>query len=330
MSLQETDDSAQAVTSGLARYRSSMFARTEVGIALVILALTIAISIINPAFLTTANIFNLLRAMAITGLLAVGMTFVLVSGELDLAVGSTLALSAVGAVMLSAVMWWPLAALVAMLIGSLVNYVSGVISTRLAISSFIVTLGMLSVARGLALLFSGGMPQKGLGQLTFLGQGTIGPVPVQVVVLFVVALGAHLILTRTVFGEQVHAVGDNSEAARLSGIPVAKVKNICFVFLGALCGLAGLIRSAQLGVAEPNAAIGIELDVIAAVVIGGASLFGGRGTVLGAILGALLLAVLRNAFVLLQLSNFLQVVSIGVVIILATIFDRFRSKGESR
>jgi ribose/xylose/arabinose/galactoside ABC-type transport system permease subunit len=162
--------------------------------------------------------------------------------------------------------------------------------------------------------------------MNFLGQGKLGPIPAQVVVLVVVAIVAHYVLTRTVLGGQIHAVGDNKEASRLSGIPVKRVKLICFVFLGALAGLAGLIRASQLGVAEPNGAIGIELDVIAAVVIGGASLFGGRGTVLGAMLGALLLAELRNAFVLLHLSNFLQVVSIGAVIILATIFDRVRSR----
>lgn len=301
-------------------------ARTETGIAIVIVLLGILITITNSAFLTSNNLFNLLRSMAITGLLAVGMTFVMVSGELDLAVGSTLALSGVGAAMLAPTTGWPAALAAGVVIGGGVNYVSGMLTTAVGVSSFIVTLGMMSVARGLALLFSGGMPQQSPTSMNFLGQGKLGPIPAQVVVLVVVAIVAHYVLTRTVLGGQIHAVGDNKEASRLSGIPVKRVKLICFVFLGALAGLAGLIRASQLGVAEPNGAIGIELDVIAAVVIGGASLFGGRGTVLGAMLGALLLAELRNAFVLLHLSNFLQVVSIGAVIILATIFDRVRSR----
>jgi ribose/xylose/arabinose/galactoside ABC-type transport system permease subunit len=184
---------------------------------------------------------------------------------------------------------------------------------------------MLSIVRGLSLYLSDGLPQRGLSDLAWLGRGQVGPFPAQVIVLFVVVVIGQFVLRRTVFGEAVQAVGDNSAAARLSGIGVAQVKTICFVALGALCAVAGLIRLGQLGVAEPNAGIGLELDVIAAVVIGGASLSGGRGSVLGALLGAVLLGVLRNAFVLLQFSNFLQVISIGVVIVIAAIFDRLRA-----
>jgi len=296
----------------------------EVGVALVILALAVVITAINPNFATSGNIFNLLRAVAITGIVAVGMTFVLIAGELDLSVGSNVALSGVTAFTVAAHLPWPLAVPVGLLVGGAVGFVSGLLITRVGINSFIVTLGMLSVARGLALLVTQGLPVDGPSQLQALGQGAVGPVPVQVVLLLVIAVVGQLVLTRTVFGQQVQAVGDNREAAHLSGIPVSRVKISCLVIVGLLAGLAGLIRGAQLGVGEPNAAVGLELDVIAAVIIGGTSLAGGRGSVIGALLGAVLLGVIQNAFVLLHLSNFLQVLSTGAIIVLAAAFDRFR------
>ena len=311
--------------SSLTRHRlHRLFTTPEAGVAIVIVILAAIISLLNPSFLNPINLFNLLRAMSLTGIVAVGMTFVLVSGELDLSVGSVLALAGLSAVMLP--LPWYLIPFAALCVGALTTLVSAAIVTRVGVNSFIVTLGMLSVARGLALLLSGGLPQSTPAELHWLGQARLGNVPVQVIVLLVVAVLGQLLLKHTVFGEQVQAVGDNREAARLSGIAVARIKTLCFVVLGLLTGLAGIVRSAQLAVAEPNAAIGLELDVIAAVVIGGASLFGGRGSVVGAVLGATLLAVLRNAFVLLRLSNFLQVISIGVVIVLAAIFDRLREQ----
>jgi ribose/xylose/arabinose/galactoside ABC-type transport system permease subunit len=203
---------------------------------------------------------------------------------------------------------------VGLLTGAAAGLVAGLVVTRVRVNSFIVTLGMLSVARGLALLVTGGLPVDGPPALQALGQGALGPVPVQVIILLVIAVVGQLVLTRTVFGNQVQAVGDNPEAARLSGIPVARIKVACLVLVGLLAGLAGLIRGAQLGVAEPNAAVGLELSVIAAVIIGGTSLSGGRGSVTGALLGAVLLGLIQNAFVLLHLSNFLQVLSTGLII----------------
>lgn len=302
----------------------------EVGVALVILVLAIAIAIGNPNFATSANVFNLLRAIAITGIVAVGMTFVLISGELDLSVGSVVALSGVTAFTVAAETSSVLAIPVGLLVGGAVGFVSGLIVTRIRVNSFIVTLGMLSVARGLSLLITGGLPVNGPHALQGLGQGAIGPVPVQVIVLLLIAVVGQLVLTRTVFGNQVQAVGDNQEAARLSGIPVARIKVTCLIVVGVLAGLAGLIRGAQLGVGEPNAAIGLELEVIAAVIIGGTSLSGGRGSVTGALLGAVLLGLIQNAFVLLHLSNFLQVLSTGLIIILAAAFDRLRVRRSRR
>lgn len=320
----DTDGERPEARHGARDILRRILSNPEAGVALVIAVLVIGISIVNSTFLTETNIFNILRAVSITGIVAVGMTFVMVSGELDLSVGATVAFTAIAGTMASSSLGWPLGLAVGFLAGMAVGLTSALIVTRLGVNSFIVTLGMLSIVRGLSLYLSDGLPQRGLSQLEWLGRGKVGPVPAQVLVLFVVVLVGQLVIRRTVFGETVQAIGDNSEAARLSGIGVARVKTICFILLGALCALAGLIRLGQLGVAEPNAGVGLELDVIAAVVIGGASLSGGRGSVLGALLGAVLLGVLRNAFVLLQFSNFLQVISIGVVIVLAAIFDRLR------
>lgn len=296
----------------------------EAGIGAALVVLCVVVALLNSQFATTTNIFNLLEAVSVTGILAVGMTFVIIAGELDLSVGSGVALSGLAAFMFSHVVGWPLAVLGGIVVAVLVGLASSLLVTKVGINSFIVTLGMLSVARGIALYVSDGIPQPGLSYLRVLGQSKIGPLPVQVLVLVLVVMLGQLLLSGTNFGNQVKAVGDNPEAARLAGLPVHKVKIACFCLLGVLVAVAAVLRSEQLGTAEPDAAVGLELDVIAATIIGGASLNGGRGSIVGAFLGAALLGVMRNAFVLLQLSNFLQTISTGVVIILAVLFDRLR------
>lgn len=296
----------------------------EAGIALVLVVLSVLITVANPAFATPTNLLNLLRSVSIIGIVSVGMTYVIIVGELDLSIASVLALSAVGAAEMTQYFIVPVAVAIGLLVGALCGLVNGLLVTKTRVNSFIITLGTLSVFRGVALLVTGGIPVSGLDPISPLGQGTIGPIPVQVVLLFALVALGQWVLTRTGLGFQVHAVGDNARAARLAGLPVHKIKIICFVLVGLLAGLAGLVRAAQLGVAEPDAAVGLELQVIAATVIGGASLSGGKGSVLGSFLGACLLGVMSNAFVLLHLSSFLQVIATGVIIIFAAVFDRLR------
>ena len=304
--------------------------KPEAGIAIVLVVLAVLITIANPAFATPSNLLNLLRSVAIIGIVAVGMTYVMIVGELDLSVASTLALSAVTGALMTEYFIWPVAVFIGLLTGALAGLVNGLLVTRTGVNSFIITLGTLSVFRGLGLFESGGIPVRGLEDITPIGQGSIGPIPVQVLILIAVVVIGQYVLSRTSLGIQIHAVGDNPRAARLAGLPVARIKVIAFVLVGFLAALAGLIRTAQLGVAEPNAAIGLELQVIAATVIGGASLAGGKGSVTGALLGACLLGVMANAFVLLQLSSFLQVIATGAIIVLASVFDRYRMKWETR
>lgn len=301
--------------------------RQEVGLLGVVILLCLIFNLLNDRFLTTTNLFNLIQAVTVIGIIAVGQAFVLIAKEIDLSVGSVLALAAVSAGWLVQTAGLPAWAALpgALAVGAASGLLLGAIVVYGKVNSFIVTLGMLSVARGLTQLVTGGLPISMPDAIRFLGRGRVlGGPPISVVLFIVLAIIGQLVLSRTVFGQRVTAVGDNAEAARLGGIPVNRTRVLVFVLVGALAGLAGIVFATQVGVAEAQAGRGYELDVIAAVVIGGASLSGGRGSIVGAFLGACLLGVLRNAFVLLALSPFLQEFSIGLVIVLAALFDQFR------
>jgi len=300
--------------------------RQEVGLLGLIIVLALIINAINDRFLTPTNIYNLLQTVTVIGIIAVGQTFVLIAKEIDLSVGSVLALSAVsaGALFAGGAAPW-VAMLGGIAVGVLSGLAVGLVVVFGKVSSFIVTLGMLSIARGLTLLVTGGLPQQMPSELRFIGQGRIlGGLPISVLLFIVLVIIGQLVLTRTVFGLRVVSVGDNATAAKLGGIPVGRTRVLTFVLIGALAGVAGIVFSTQVGVAEAQAGTGYELDVIAAAVIGGASLSGGRGSILGAFLGACLLGLLRNSFILLGLSSFLQQLSIGLVIVLAAVFDQWR------
>lgn len=303
-----------------------LFGQQELGLLLLIIVLALLVNAANDRFLSPTNIANLLQTVTVVGIIAVGMTFVLIAKEIDLSVGSVLALSAVSAGYLYSLGLNPWLAMIAGIItGGLCGLVVGTIVVFGKVSSFIVTLGMLSVARGLTQLITGGLPQQMPAELKFIGQGRVLEiVPVSVIIFIALVVLGQFVLTRTVFGLRTTAIGDNDTAARLGGIPVSGTRIAVFVLIGLLAGVAGIVYSTQVGVAEAQAAQGYELDVIAAAVIGGASLAGGRGSIIGAFLGACLLGLLRNAFILLSLSSFLQQVSIGAVIILAALFDQAR------
>lgn len=307
--------------------------RQEIGLLAVIVALCLVFNLINDRFITAANLYNLVQAVTVIGIIAVGQTFVLIAREIDLSVGSVLALSAVSAGWLAQNAgldpWLALAGGIA--VGAVAGLLIGSVVVFGRVSSFIVTLGALSIGRGLTQLVTGGLPISMPEELRFIGQGRVlGGAPISVLIFIVFVVIGQLVLTRTVFGQRVTAIGDNAEAARLAGIPVGRTRILVFVLVGALAGVAGMVYTTQVGVAEAQAGRGIELDVIAAVVIGGASLAGGRGSIAGAFLGACLLGVLRNAFILLALSPFLQELSIGLVIVLAALFDQFRQGNLGR
>lgn len=310
-----------------------LFAVREAGVLIALVVLCVALSFASPYFFTLRNIFNVLQGMSTIGIMAIGMTMVLVSGGLDLSVGSALA---VGAMLTARLMtshgvhpWLAVAGgLGAGLVFGLVN---GLLVTRAKIIPFIATLGTLSVGRGLAFLLAAGstsgvasnVPMRDAG-VAWLGAGYVGPVPVPVLLMLALVAIAALFLGSTVLGRQIYAVGSNARAARLSGVPVERVQLFTYVVTGGLSALAGVVMTGLLATASTNFGQGIELDVIAAAVIGGTSLKGGEGTVVGTLIGAAIMAVVRNAFVLLGMPLHWQIMIIGIVILLAVGLDRRR------
>lgn len=309
---------------------------------LFLLFLIVLFALLEPRFLHPLNLFNILRQVSISGLIAIGMTFVILTAGIDLSVGSLMALAglvgayvakgglddrfAIGAT-LDAGNPAILALGAALLVGMLGGALQGAAITRLKVPPFVVTLGGLTAFRGAALLFSGGGPISGFAEdFTWWGQGRIGPVPVPVIIFLGSAIIAHLVLRYLPFGLHVYATGGNSRAAGLNGVSTQRVILSVYIILGFFCGLAGFLLSARLNSAEAVAGLGVELTVIAAVVIGGTSLFGGIGSIFGTVVGACLIGVLTNGLVLLNVSSFVQQIVIGVILVAAVAFDQYASE----
>jgi ribose transport system permease protein len=279
--------------------------------------------ILSPHFLTFSNLLNVAQQTSINAIIAVGLTFVIISGGIDLSVGSIVAFS--GVVMASLLqrdLPWPVAVIGGLGAGFGCGLVNGVLITLGRLPPFIATLGMMSVARGGALLYTDGRPVSGFSEgFRWLATGEVLFVPVPVMVMIVVYVIAHFILRRTKFGRYVFAIGGNEEAALLSGVRVRLHKTMVYGVGGLLSGLAAAMLTARLNSAQPIAGINYELDAIAATVIGGTSLLGGQGSVIGTLIGALIMGVLRNGLNLLGVSSFVQQLVIGAVIILAVLMD---------
>jgi ribose transport system permease protein len=290
----------------------------------------IALSFASPVFLTANNLFNVGTQTTVTAVMAIGVTLVIITKGIDLSVGSVAALSGVLGVMMMANLGLPplLAIFGGVLGGAGAGFVNGFLVSIANLNPFIATLGMLSVARGLVLIVTGATAVFGVpDSFRLLGQGTMmGGLPIPVLVLLVVAVGGHIVLTRTRLGRYAYAIGSNIEAARLSGIPVRRYLIMVYVIAGGLTGLGGMIASSRVASGQPNFGIGLELDVIAAAVIGGASLFGGVGTIPGTLIGAFLIALIRNGAVLLGIDTFYQQVIIGVIIWVAVFWDQYRRR----
>ena len=309
----------------------------EFGVFLALVALLIVMRFLTPYFWKTDNVFNVLRGMSTIGIMAIGETMIIITGGIDLSVGSVLAASAMltARLMYMGVVSPWVAVLIGIAFGTLLGAINGLIITRVKVTPFIATLGMLSIARGLAYLLASGLQGTVASNVpmrdeavNFLGSGYVGPVPVPVIEMIVLVIVFSLFLRSTVLGRQIYAVGSNEQGARLSGVPVNLVKLFVYTVTGALAALAGIMTAGLLETSATNAGTGSELDVIAAVVIGGASLAGGEGTIIGSIIGAAIMAVLRNAFVLLQFPIYMQTISIGVVIILAVALDQLRRRSR--
>lgn len=307
-----------------------------------LLLMVIAMSLLSDSFLTPDNGWNILRQISVNLCLSIGMTLIILSGGIDLSVGATLALSsAVAAGMLKHGVALPgfdvllqftvAGAIVSGVgVGFALGWFNGFVITRFKLPPFVATLGMFSIARGLTMLWTGGFPITGLGVgFGFIGTGIFLGVPMPVWITAALVALFVVVTRKTRFGRHLYAVGGNERAARLTGLRVDRIKIWVYALGGALAGVAGLIVTARLDSAQPNAGLGYELDAIAAVVIGGTSLSGGRGSVMGTVLGCLIIGVLNNGLFLLNVSPFWQQVVKGVVILVAVAIDKMNTKEAS-
>lgn len=278
-----------------------------------------ALSILSDRFLTPVNITNVLRISAINAIISVGMTFVILTAGIDLSVGAVAALAAVIAAQYVHQGGSPIAGiLVGLAVGSLIGLANGVLTILLRIPPFITTLGMMTIARGLALTFTQGIPITGFSDdFRFLGAGFWGPLPAPIIVAAVVFAVGYFLLTRTTFGEYVRALGNNPTAARLSGINVTRVTISVYVLIGLFSALAGLLLIGRLDSAPPTLGVGYEFDAIAAVVVGGTSFAGGEGGLGGTLIGVLIIGVINNGLNLLNVNALWEQVVKGIVIALA-------------
>lgn len=308
-----------------------IFAIREFTIFLVLIAMMLFLGITAPGFLSVDNLFSIILNVTFIGVMACGMTMVIITGGIDLSVGSILGLSGVvmGLLMHDLGLNPVLSILVGLLVGMAAGLTNGLLITKVKIPPFISTLGMLSIARGLAYVLSEGWPISPFPKsFTSQGQGMVGPVPVPVLYFAGVAIIAYIFLRYTIVGRRIYATGGNLEASKLVGIKTDRILIMVYVINGLLAAFAGFLMTAWLGVAQANAGQGYELDVIAATVIGGTSLQGGEGTILGTVIGAIIMGVLRNGLILLGVSSFWQQVAIGAVIIIAVAFDQLRGGKE--
>ena len=306
-----------------------------------LLLMCIILSLLTDRFLTAENSWNVMRQISVNLIVSVGMTLVILTAGIDLSVGSVLALcGAITAGMLkfgaefadaNIYIGFTLfgAIIGGVVAGSFLGWFNGVFITRFKVPPFVATLAMLTIARGLTMLWTGGFPVTGFeSNMAFIGTGWFLGIPMPVWISAVVVLAAVILTRKTRLGRHIYAVGGNEKAAELSGLNVKRIKVIVYTIAGALAAVGGLIVTSRLDSAQPNAGMGLELDSIAAVVIGGTSLSGGKGTIMGTVQGALIIGVLNNGLVLLNVSPFWQQVVKGFVILLAVVIEKFNERKE--
>ncbi len=290
----------------------------EIRMLFAITILSVILGLSAPRFVTVENLINILRQVAVVAIVAFGATFVLVAGEFDMSVGALLSLAGCLGGVLAARGATPGAVVAAaILVGSVAGFLNGLLVVRLGINAFVATLGTLMLFRGISNIVSGGINVSfyKFSDITFLGKGFVGPFPVLIIFMFSCLLVSHVLLNNTRFGRWIYAIGGSVSVSRYSGVPVRLVKTVAFIVGGAFAGLAGILLAARIGATTSTLGIGYEFDAIAAVVLGGTPLSGGRGTVGGTFLGAAFVAILRAGLTLLGVVTEVQMIAIGVVLI---------------
>ena len=295
---------------------------SKYGTILIFISIIILASIASPFFLNPANLTNVLRQLVVVSLLAFGITFVIILGHIDVSLGSVVALTGtIAASVMAKTQSIFLAVVVGILVGIVVGIINGYVITTYNIPAFITTLAMTTVARGAVLLYTGGSPITGLGNFKIIGQGSLGPVPISVLIMLVFMVIAWTLLNRTKFGRQVYAVGGNEKAALASGIDTKKTVKLAFIFNGITCAVAGIVLMSRINSGQPAAGLAYEFDAITAVVVGGTSLMGGTGTVTGTLIGAMIIGVINNLLNLMNVNSYWQQVVKGLIIAVAVILD---------
>jgi ribose transport system permease protein len=309
----------------------------EVGIGLALVLIIVAFSILAPRFASMANLSNILTQISINTVIAVGMTFVILLGGIDLSVGSVLALATIVAGLvisredLSPGVATVLAILAGTAVGCVCGLFNGLVCERWKIHSFIVTLGMLNIARGAALQISGSRTIFSFPDaFNEVGSASLLGVPVIFIIALAVVLIGRFVLRRTIFGRMIYAIGNNEEAVRLSGHAPSRYKAAAFVVCGGMVGLAAIMYMMRLNIASPILGVGFELNAIAAVVIGGTSMSGGKGSMIGTFLGASIIGVLNNGLLLLGMGDFARQIVTGLIIVMAVVIDTYRVRALSR
>ncbi len=300
--------------------------------SLVVLAvLVLVMSLGSPFFFTVANLFNIILATSTIGILALGATFVIGSAGIDLSVGSVMAfggvIGAIVAARLGLPWWFGIPA--CLLAGAFAGAINGLVINHGRVPAFVVTLGMMGVARGVALLITDGQAVYGMPEpLLWLGQGRPLGIPVPAIVFVVTAIMLHFVLSNTRFGRHTLVIGDNERGAKAMGVPVRTQRLKIYVLSGVMAGLAGLLVMARVNAGDPTAGMNFELAAITAAIIGGTNLFGGRATILGTVIGALIMGVLQNGLNLLEIPSFWQQISIGLVLVAAVWLDQLAKKDK--
>lgn len=315
------------------KFLKKLIGARESGVALALFFLFLVFALSSNTFLSGRNLLNITRQVSVNALIAIGMTFVIITGGIDLSVGSVIAFS--GIISSSLIVQYnysiPLAILVGVLIGSVTGLINGALITFLNMPAFITTMGTMTMLRGAGYIYTQGYPIYNLPKLfKQIGQGYFGVLPIPTVVLIVVAILTIVALKKTIFGRYVYAIGGNIETSRLVGIRVNMVKLFSYIVCGTICGVAAVIQAARLGSGMPTIGVGYELDAIAAVVIGGAAMAGGSGTISGTILGAVILGVLSNGLSLLDVDSYVMQVISGLVVIVAVLIDELRKITSNR
>ncbi|MDD3337537.1 MAG: ribose ABC transporter permease [Lachnospiraceae bacterium] len=310
------------------REKVKIGALRELLLVIILIVMCIVWTIMNKNFATVNNVMNILRVASYTAIASVGMTMIIIIGEIDLSAGSLVCVSGLSAALIvKGTNNIVLGIIAALVIGALVGLFNGVVCAIGKLPGFIATLASMTILRGIAYIITGGNSVVWTNQMfSKIGTGYVGPIPVPVLIMIVVVIFGVILTTKIRFGRYIYAVGGNSNASRWSGISVEKVKIIVYVIMGVLTSIAGLIITTRLGSGQPSAGTGFEMDCITAVVVGGTSMAGGKGKVMGTIVGVLLIATLTNGMTLVGIDTYWQQVIKGAIIVVAVLID---SKGKS-